>query len=256
MGIFMPLLDKKNALITGGTSGIGKAIALEFVRQGANVAILGTNKESAALVIEELQAAKIDQQQKVESFLVDVSIKEAVDTTIKDLILSWNSIDILVNNAGITRDGLLIRMSEEDFDRVIAVNLKSLFNLCRSIVPYMIKARKGNVINVSSIVASIGNPGQFNYVASKAGVEGATKALAQEVASRNIRVNCIAPGFIQTRMTDKLTEAQKEHILSKIPMKTMGKPEDIANAAVFLASHLSNYITGQILTVDGGMVMS
>lgn len=252
----MPLLAKKNALITGGTSGIGKAIALAFLQQGANVAILGTNKEQTALVIEELQAAKIDQQQKVESFLVDVSIKQAVDETIKDLVLSWKSIDILVNSAGITRDGLLIRMSEEDFDRVIAVNLKSLFNLCRCIVPYMIKARSGNIINVSSVVASIGNPGQFNYVASKAGVEGATKALAQEVASRNIRVNCIAPGFIQTRMTDKLTEAQKEYILSQIPMKAMGKPEDIANVAVFLASHLSNYITGQVLTVDGGMVMS
>jgi 3-oxoacyl-[acyl-carrier protein] reductase len=146
-------------------------------------------------------------------------------------------------------------MSEEDFDRVIEVNLKALFNLCRSVVPHMVKARSGNIINISSIVASTGNPGQFNYAASKAGVEGASKVLAKEVASRNIRINCIAPGFIQTRMTDKLTEAQKEHILSQIPLKAMGKPEDIANAAVFLASHLSSYITGQILTVDGGMVM-
>lgn len=255
MGVFMSLLANKNALITGGTAGIGKAIALAFLQQGANVAILGTNKEQAARVVEELQAAKINQQQKIESFLVDVSLKLEVDNVIKDLLSSWNSIDILINNAGITRDGLLIRMSEEDFDRVIAVNLKSLFNLCRSVVPHMVKARSGNIINISSIVASTGNPGQFNYVASKAGVEGATKALAKEVASRNIRVNCIAPGFVQTRMTDKLTEVQREHILNQIPMKTMGKPEDIANAVVFLASHLSNYITGQILTVDGGMVM-
>ncbi|MFI0478462.1 MAG: 3-oxoacyl-[acyl-carrier-protein] reductase [Candidatus Rhabdochlamydia sp.] len=251
----MSLLANKNALITGGTAGIGKAIALAFLQQGANVAILGTNKDHAVRVVEELQSAKINQQQRIESFLVDVSNKLEVDNIVKDLILSWISIDILVNNAGITRDGLLIRMSEEDFDRVIEVNLKALFNLCRSVVPHMVKARSGNIINISSIVASTGNPGQFNYAASKAGVEGASKVLAKEVASRNIRINCIAPGFIQTRMTDKLTEAQKEHILSQIPLKAMGKPEDIANAAVFLASHLSSYITGQILTVDGGMVM-
>ncbi|MDQ5956959.1 MAG: 3-oxoacyl-[acyl-carrier protein] reductase [Chlamydiota bacterium] len=255
MGVFMSLLANKNALITGGTAGIGKAIALAFLQQGANVAILGTNKDHAVRVVEELQSAKINQQQRIESFLVDVSNKLEVDNIVKDLILSWISIDILVNNAGITRDGLLIRMSEEDFDRVIEVNLKALFNLCRSVVPHMVKARSGNIINISSIVASTGNPGQFNYAASKAGVEGASKVLAKEVASRNIRINCIAPGFIQTRMTDKLTEAQKEHILSQIPLKAMGKPEDIANAAVFLASHLSSYITGQILTVDGGMVM-
>ena len=241
----MSLLANKNALITGGTAGIGKAIALAFLQQGANVAILGTNKDHAVRVVEELQSAKINQQQRIESFLVDVSNKLEVDNIVKDLILSWISIDILVNNAGITRDGLLIRMSEEDFDRVIEVNLKALFNLCRSVVPHMVKARSGNIINISSIVASTGNPG----------VEGASKVLAKEVASRNIRINCIAPGFIQTRMTDKLTEAQKEHILSQIPLKAMGKPEDIANAAVFLASHLSSYITGQILTVDGGMVM-
>lgn len=251
----MSLLANKNALITGGTAGIGKAIALAFLQQGANVAILGTNKDHAVRVVEELQSAKINQQQRIESFLVDVSNKLEVDNIVKDLILSWISIDILVNNAGITRDGLLIRMSEEDFDRVIEVNLKALFNLCRSVVPHMVKARSGNIINISSIVASTGNPGQFNYAASKAGVEGASKVLAKEVASRNIRINCIAPGFIQTRMTDKLTEEQKEHILSQIPLKAMGKPEDIANAAVFLASHLSSYITGQILTVDGGMVM-
>lgn len=255
MGVFMSLLANKNALITGGTAGIGKAIALAFLQQGANVAILGTNKDHAVRVVEELQSAKINQQQRIESFLVDVSNKLEVDNIVKDLILSWISIDILVNNAGITRDGLLIRMCEEDFDRVIEVNLKALFNLCRSVVPHMVKARSGNIINISSIVASTGNPGQFNYAASKAGVEGASKVLAKEVASRNIRINCIAPGFIQTRMTDKLTEAQKEHILSQIPLKAMGKPEDIANAAVFLASHLSSYITGQILTVDGGMVM-
>ena len=255
MGVFKSLLANKNALITGGTAGIGKAIALAFLQQGANVAILGTNKDHAVRVVEELQSAKINQQQRIESFLVDVSNKLEVDNIVKDLILSWISIDILVNNAGITRDGLLIRMSEEDFDRVIEVNLKALFNLCRSVVPHMVKARSGNIINISSIVASTGNPGQFNYAASKAGVEGASKVLAKEVASRNIRINCIAPGFIQTRMTDKLTEEQKEHILSQIPLKAMGKPEDIANAAVFLASHLSSYITGQILTVDGGMVM-
>ena len=251
----MSLLANKNALITGGTAGIGKAIALAFLQQGANVAILGTNKDHAVRVVEELQSAKINQQQRIESFLVDVSNKLEVDNIVKDLIVFWISVVILVDNAGITRDGLLIRMSEEDFDRVIEVNLKALFNLCRSVVPHMVKARSGNIINISSIVASTGNPGQFNYAASKAGVEGASKVLAKEVASRNIRINCIAPGFIQTRMTDKLTEAQKEHILSQIPLKAMGKPEDIANAAVFLASHLSSYITGQILTVDGGMVM-
>jgi 3-oxoacyl-[acyl-carrier protein] reductase len=256
MGVFMQLLVKKNALITGGTSGIGKAIALAFVQQGANVAILGTNAEKAALAIQELQAAKVDQQQEITSFIVDVSLKQPVDEVVKKLILSWQSIDILVNNAGITRDGLLMRMTEEDFDRVIAVNLKSLFNLCRAVIPHMVKVRAGNIINISSVVASKGNPGQFNYVASKGGVESATKALAQEVASRNIRVNCIAPGFIQTNMTDKLTEVQKEHILAQIPMRKMGTTKNVASVAIFLASDLSEYITGQRITVDGGMAMS
>lgn len=252
----MSLLAKKNALITGGTSGIGKAIALAFVQQGANVAIVGTNPKKAELALEELRLAKIDQQQNIASFLADVSIKKSVDETIRNFMLSWESIDVLVNNAGITRDSLLIRMTEEDFDRVIAVNLKSLFNACRAVVPYMVKARIGNIINISSVVASKGNPGQFNYVASKAAIEGATKSLAQEVASRNIRINCIAPGFIQTDMTNKLTEKQKEHILAQIPMKRMGMAEDIAGVAVFLASALSEYITGQTIIVDGGMVMS
>ncbi|MES2122827.1 MAG: 3-oxoacyl-ACP reductase FabG [Chlamydiota bacterium] len=251
----MQLLKAKKVLITGGTAGIGKEIAITFAKQGADVAIYGTNPERAAQVVEEMQQLKVFPEQRFESFMVNVSDKKSVDEAIQTLLASWGQVDVLVNNAGITRDGLLMKMSEEDWDHVIDVNLKSVYNLCQALVRPMLKARSGKIINISSVVGLTGNAGQTNYVASKSGMIGFTKALAQELATRGICVNCIAPGFIQTRMTGVLTDAQKEGILRKIPMGRMGNPEDIANAALFLASSLSDYVTGQVLTVDGGMVM-
>jgi 3-oxoacyl-[acyl-carrier protein] reductase len=251
----MQLLKAKKALITGGTAGIGKEIALAFAKQGADVAIFGTSAERAAQVMQELEQSKFSPEQRFESFIVNVSEKQSVEGAIQQLIGKWGQVDILVNNAGITRDGLLMRMSEEDWDQVIDVNLKSVYNTCQALVRPMIKAKGGKIINISSVVGLTGNAGQANYAASKSGMIGFTKALAQELATRNICVNCIAPGFIQTRMTDALTEGQKEGILKKIPMGRMGDPQDIANAVVFLASNLSDYVTGQVLTVDGGMVM-
>ncbi len=251
----MQLLKAKKALITGGTAGIGKEIALAFAKQGADVAIFGTNAERATQVLQELEQVKFSPEQRFESFIVNVSEKQSVETTISQLLTKWGQVDILINNAGITRDGLLMRMTEEDWDQVLDVNLKSVYNTCQALVRPMIKAKGGKIINISSVVGLTGNAGQANYAASKSGMIGFTKALAQELATRNICVNCIAPGFIQTRMTDALTDGQKEGILKKIPMGRMGDPQDIANAAVFLASSLSDYVTGQVLTVDGGMVM-
>jgi 3-oxoacyl-[acyl-carrier protein] reductase len=251
----MQLLKAKKALITGGTAGIGKEIALAFAKQGADVAIFGTNAERAVQVVQELEQARLSSEQTFGSFIVDVSEKLSVVTAIQQLLTQWGQIDILVNNAGITRDGLLMRMTEEDWDQVIDVNLKSVYNTCQALVRPMIKAKGGKIINISSVVGLTGNAGQANYAASKSGMIGFTKALALELATRNICVNCIAPGFIQTRMTDVLTDGQKEELLEKIPMGRMGSPQDIANAAVYLASNLSDYVTGQVLTVDGGMVM-
>jgi 3-oxoacyl-[acyl-carrier protein] reductase len=251
----MQLLKGKKALITGGTAGIGKDIALSFAKQGAHVTIFGTNAQRAAEVVQELNDSRVDADQQFSSDIVNVSDKASVDAAIQKLLASWGSVDILVNNAGITKDGLLMKMSEQDWDDVLDINLKSVYNLCQALVRTMLKARSGKIINVSSVVGLTGNAGQVNYAASKSGMIGFTKALAQELATRGICVNCIAPGFIQTKMTDVLTDAQKEAIVKKIPMGRLGATEDIANAAIFLASPLSNYITGQVLTVDGGMVM-
>ncbi|MBS0648755.1 MAG: 3-oxoacyl-ACP reductase FabG [Verrucomicrobia bacterium] len=248
-------LKDKAAVITGGTAGIGKEIALAFAKQGAHVAIFGTHAERAAEVVALLEQHKAFPTQKILSKLVDVANKQAADAAIQEITTAFGKIDILVNNAGITRDGLLMKMSEEDWDRVIAVNLKSVYNTCQALVRPMIKARSGKIINITSVVGLTGNAGQANYAASKAGMIGFTKSLAQEVASRGICVNCIAPGFIKTSMTDVLTDAQKEAIMQKVPMGRLGNPEDIAKAAVFLASDWSDYMTGQVLTVDGGMVM-
>lgn len=251
----MQLLKGKKALITGGTAGIGREIALAYAAQGASVAICGTNPERADVVLRELKEARIDPDQQFETMILDISDKKAVEEAIQGLLGKWGNLDILVNNAGITRDGLLMKMSEEDWDAVMNTNLKSIYNTCQALVRAMLKAKKGKIINITSVVGLTGNAGQANYAASKSGMVGFTKSLAQELATRNICVNCIAPGFIQTRMTDVLNEAQKEGILKKIPMGRMGNPADIANAAIFLGSHLSDYVTGQILTVDGGMVM-
>ncbi len=251
----MQLLKGKRALVTGGTAGIGKEIALTFAKQGAHVCIFGTHAERAQQAIEELSKVKIDPEQSFCYQTVDVSQKKAVEEAVARLLADWPDVDVLVNNAGITRDGLLMKMSEEDWDAVIDINLKSVYNLCQALVRPMLKARRGKIINISSVIGLTGNAGQVNYAASKSGIIGFTKALAQELATRGICVNCIAPGFIRTRMTDILSEAQKEGILKKIPMGKMGSPEDVANAVLFFASDLSNYITGQVLTVDGGMVM-
>ncbi len=251
----MHLLKNKKALITGGTAGIGKEIALSFAKAGASVAIFGTSPERAQEVLGELQQNKVLPEQEFRAEVVNVSDKAAIEETIARLLKDWGNIDVLVNNAGITRDGLLMKMSEDDWDQVMDVNLKSVYNTCQALIRPMIKAKTGKIINISSVVGITGNAGQANYAASKSGMIGFTKALAQEVATRGICVNCIAPGFIKTRMTGVLTENQKEEILKKIPMKCMGDPQDIAHAALFFASDQSRYITGQVLTVDGGMVM-
>jgi len=251
----MQLLKGKTALVTGGTAGIGKAIAMLFTQHGADVAILGTNEERAKAVLQELESLKVAPEQRFRSFLTDISKSKEVEITVNALLGEWGKIDILVNNAGITRDNLLMRMSEEDWDLVIDVNLKSVYNTCRVLARPMMKARYGKIINITSVIGLTGNAGQVNYAAAKSGMIGFTKSLAKEVASRNICVNCVAPGYIQTQMTEVLPEQVKEAVLSKIPLAKIGQPSDIAHAVLFLASDQANYITGQTLTVDGGMVM-
>lgn len=251
----MQLLQGKKALITGGTAGIGREIALRFAKEGASVAIFGTNLERSQLVVAEMEKMRVSPEQQFNAEILDVADKNAVEAAIQRILSQYGQVDVLVNNAGIVRDNLLMKMSEDDWDRVLSTNLKSVYNTCQTLVRPMMKARSGKIINISSVVGLTGNPGQANYAASKSGMIGFTKALAQELATRNICVNCIAPGFIATRMTEELTDVQKEAVLKKIPMGRMGAPEDIADAALFLASDLSKYITGQVLTVDGGMVM-
>lgn len=249
------LLKGKNTLVTGGSAGIGEAIALRFAQEGANVAVLGTNSERLQQVLEKLENAKVHPDQKFLALVANVSSKQSTDACLDQVMQSFGTCDVLVNNAGITKDGLLMKMKEEDWDAVLDTNLKSVYNLCSTVIRPMMKARSGKIINISSVVGLTGNPGQTNYAASKAGMIGFTKALALEVASRGIQVNCIAPGYIKTRMTDALTQDQQQLVLNKVPLGRMGNPEDIANAACFLASSMSDYVTGQTLVVDGGMVM-
>lgn len=251
----MQLLKGKIALITGGTAGIGKAIACLYAEHGADVVILGTNQERSEQALKEIEACKADPQQRAACYLVDVSKTKQVDEIVEKILKEWGKIDILVNNAGITRDNLLMKMSEEDWDRVMEINLKSVYNTCRALARPMMKARGGIIINISSVIGLTGNAGQINYAASKSGMIGFTKSLAKELASRGIRANCVAPGYIETQMTDALPSPVKEAILTKIPLSRIGQPRDIANAALFLASDHASYITGQVLTVDGGMVM-
>jgi 3-oxoacyl-[acyl-carrier protein] reductase len=245
------LLRDTVAVVSGGTSGIGKEIANSFLLSGAKVAILGSNPDKGSKALEELKATS----ENVRFYPVDVSSKSTCAEVMAQIEKELGPVDILVNNAGIVRDNLFMRLSEEDWDRVIEVNLKSIFNLTQPVCRPMMKRRKGVIINVSSVVGLTGNAGQVNYSASKAGIIGATKSLAKEMASRGIRVNCIAPGFIRTAMTEELTDAQKEGLLKGIPMGRMADPKEIANVALFLASDLSSYMTGQVITADGGMVM-
>lgn len=251
----MQLLKGKVALITGGTAGIGKAIATLYAEQGADVIIFGTNRERAEQAISEIDAAKKDPSQKSAYFLVNVANTKEVEIAIEQVLKDFGKVDVLVNNAGITKDNLLMKMSEEDWNAVIDVNLKSVYNTCKALCRPMMKARCGSIINISSVIGLIGNAGQANYAASKSGMIGFTQSLAKEFASRGIRANCIAPGYIETPMTDVLSPAVKEAVIQKIPLNRIGQPRDIAHAALFLASDHAGYITGQVLAVDGGMVM-
>jgi 3-oxoacyl-[acyl-carrier protein] reductase len=245
------LLKDKVALVTGGAAGIGREIALNFAREGADVAICDLQQEKSRNVCEEIE--KIGRRAMAVS--VDVSDTKEVAENVNKIIDSLERIDILVNNAGVTRDGLLMRMSEEDWDFVIKVNLKSVYNFTKAVIRPMMKQRHGNIVSISSVVGLNGNAGQVNYSASKAGIIGFTKSVAKEVANRGVRVNAIAPGFIKTKMTDELPDKVKTAMKNIIPMGEFGEPADVAGAAVFLASDRARYITGQVLVVDGGMVM-
>ncbi len=243
---------KKTALITGATRGIGKQIAITLAQAGYDIAI-NYRKEN-----EDLKNTKQEIEQTGAKCLTlqgDVSNYEDCEKIAKEIIQEYGKIDVLVNNAGITKDTLLMRMKKEDFEDVININLIGTFNMTKNIIPYMMKNRTGRIINISSVVGISGNAGQANYAASKAGIIGFTKSLAKEVGSRNILVNSIAPGFIETAMTDVLKEEIKEEIAKTIPLKRMGKAQDVANVVKFLASEESSYITGQVIHVDGGMLM-
>lgn len=245
-------LTGKKAIVTGGSRGIGKAIATLFALEGADVALIGTQVERGQAAASAIDGAA-GRAGAARFFCADVAKSDQVDAVMGEILNLFGAIDLLVNNAAIARDGLLVRMSEEAWDRVVEVNLKSCYNFCRSGLRAMMTARRGHIINISSVVGLVGNAGQANYCATKAAVIGFTKALAKELAPRNIFVNAIAPGFIDTDMTATLSEEQRKAILSQVPLKRMGTPEEVARAALFLA--LSDYITGQVITVDGGMVM-
>lgn len=246
----MKLLEGKTALITGGSRGIGKAIALAFAAEGANVAFTDIRRDE---IMDNTEKELLLMGIKAIGYASDASSFEDSERVVDEVAKEFGKIDILVNNAGITRDNLLMRMSESDWDLVIKVNLKSVFNLTKAVQKYMMKQRYGSIINMSSVVGVGGNAGQANYSASKAGLIGFTKSIAKELGSRNIRCNAIAPGFIETEMTAHLPEEVVKGWAEKIPLRRGGKPEDVANACIFLASELSSYVTGQVLHVCGGM---
>lgn len=245
-------MERKVALITGGSRGIGKKVAEEFAKHGYDLVI---NYVSDNTNLEELENDFKSLGAKALFVKTDVTNFEDCSNMVNKAIEEYGRIDVLVNNAGITKDSLLIRMKEEDFDKVININLKGTFNVTKNVVPFMIKQKEGKIINISSVVGVVGNAGQANYSASKAGIIGFTKTLAKELASRNIRVNAVAPGFIQTDMTSVLKDSIKENINNQIPLKRMGTAEEVANVVYFLADDVSSYITGQVINVDGGMVM-
>ncbi|MEW2922032.1 3-oxoacyl-[acyl-carrier-protein] reductase [Muricauda sp. ANG21] len=248
----MKLLEGKNVIITGASRGIGKGIAEVFAKHGANVAFTFSSSEAPALELEkELTAMGVTAKAYKSNAASYAEAEKLVAQVLEDFD---GRIDVLINNAGITKDNLLMRMGEEDFDTVIEINLKSVFNMTKAVQRTMLKQRKGSIINMSSVVGVKGNAGQTNYAASKAGMIGFTKSVALELGSRNIRCNAIAPGFIETEMTDKLDEKTVQGWRDAIPLKRGGSPEDVANACLYLASDLSDYVTGQVLNVDGGML--
>jgi 3-oxoacyl-[acyl-carrier protein] reductase len=251
------MLANKKAIVTGGSRGIGRAIVNQLAAEKCSgilltdIAFVNTPEDCAAEIHKEIG----NSDTKIYAFKADASSLEDAQATIDAAFEKLGGVDILINNAGITRDNLLLRMSEKEFDDVINANLKSVFNYTKAVIKPMIKQRSGKIVNIASVVGLIGNAGQSNYVASKAGVIGFTKAMAKELASRNINVNAVAPGFIQTAMTDKLTDAQKEPLLKVIPLGRMGVPKDIAQVVAFLCSPMADYITGQVIAIDGGMTM-
>ncbi len=240
------------AFITGATRGIGKQIAITLAKSGCNIAVnYRTENDDLKSIKQEIESNNV----KFFAVQGDVSNYEDCERCVKEIIAEFGQIDILVNNAGITRDTLLIRMKKEDFEQVINVNLIGTFNVTKNVIPYMLKARSGRIVNISSVVGISGNAGQTNYAASKAGIIGFTKSLAKEVASRGVLVNAVAPGFIQTQMTEVLKDEVKEEIAKTIPLKRMGTAQDVANVVNFLTSEDSSYVTGQVINVDGGMLM-
>ena len=248
----MKLLENKKALITGAARGIGKAIAIAYAQNGADVAFTDLKiDENAEALVKELEGYGV----KAKGYASDASSLEACESSIVEVMKDFGNIDILVNNAGITRDNLLMRMGEDDWDLVMKVNLKSVFNMTKAIQRSFLKQRSGSIINMGSVVGLSGNAGQSNYSASKAGMYGFTKSMAKEIGSRGIRVNAIAPGFIETEMTGQLTEEQRAEWSKIIPLKRSGKPKDVADICLFLGSDLSSYVTGQVISVDGGMHM-
>ncbi|MEN8076323.1 3-oxoacyl-[acyl-carrier-protein] reductase [Clostridioides difficile] len=247
------MLKGKNVIVTGATRGIGREIALTLAKNGANIAINYRNYNTEIdNLLNEIKGLGVD----AIAIKCDVSKTQEVDDFIKEVKSHFNTIDVLVNNAGITKDGLILRMKEEDFDDVLDVNLKGTFNATKAISSIMVRQKYGKIINISSVVGIAGNAGQCNYAASKAGVIGFSKSVARELASRNINVNVVAPGYINTDMTKSLPDKVKEEITKSIPMKQIGDPKDVANLVLFLSSNLSDYITGQVINVDGGMVMA
>jgi 3-oxoacyl-[acyl-carrier protein] reductase len=245
------MFEGKVALVTGAARGIGQAIAKKLAVEGCDVALCDLKAEWLAETVGLVEAAG----RKVKCFEVDVSQAAAVDAAVSGVVEAFGKVDILVNNAGITKDTLMIRMSEQDWDAVLSVNLKGTFLFTKAVARPMMKQRSGAIVNVASIIGLIGNAGQCNYAASKAGVIALTKSAAKELAARNVRVNAVAPGFIQTRMTDVLPEEVRKKMLDLIPMSRFGQPEDVANVVLFLASDAASYMTGQVLPVCGGMVM-
>jgi 3-oxoacyl-[acyl-carrier protein] reductase len=247
----MKLLEGKTALITGASRGIGRSIAIRFAKEGANIAVTNVSEDfQFCEVCAECEKFGV----KVRRYVSNAADFESSQKVIDEILKDFDTIDILVNNAGITRDTLLMRMTEQQWDDVIAVNLKSVFNLTKAILKPMMKQRSGTIINMSSVVGVSGNAGQSNYSASKAGIIGFTKSVAKELGSRNIRCNAIAPGFIITEMTDKLPEEVKNEWIAKIPLRRGGTPDDVADVALFLASDLSLYVSGQVINVCGGML--